>query len=133
MKKHHVYVAAFIIVELERRRRRSPGVRWTHVCGHGAGLGKDDGQVEERSREEQTRRADQRVGSGRPGPQPPAGLDAAGHAQDASDAGDGSENEAEGRETSMTPFLPGTRRDVGLSVTCPRRRTAPPRRGLASR
>lgn len=81
-------------VQTEDDRRR------THVCGDGAGLSEDDGQVEERRREEQTGGADQRVGSGCPRPQQPTDLHAAGHAQHACDAGDGPENQTVGGETA---------------------------------
>lgn len=77
----------------------------THVGGDGAALSEDDGQVEERRREEQAGSADQRVGPGRLLPQLPTNLHAAGHAQHTCDAGDDAENQTVGGETCVRALL----------------------------
>jgi len=92
----------------------------THVCGDGAGLSKDYGEVQERSRKYQTGSTHQRVGSRRLLPQLPAHLHATGHAQHACDAGDDPENQAVVGETQKSVSCLGHR-----SVAASGRRTSP--------
>lgn len=75
------------------------GLCETHVSGDGAGLSKDDGEVEEGRGEEQAGGADQRVGAGGPRPQLPADYHAAGHAQHPRHHGDGAEDQTVGGGT----------------------------------
>ena len=84
-------------------------MKQTHVCGDRAGLGENDGQVEERCREHQTGGTDQWIRSGRLLPQLPTHLHAAGHAQNARDAGDRSEDQAVGEGGEESGEVPLTR------------------------